>query len=1091
MKTAFAFAALVGYAAAECPNACSGHGTCGAKDSCSCYQNYQGNDCSERTCYFGLAHVDSPKGDLNADGLVSGPLTTVITGSEVYPWGTTEQFPNANSNEGHFYMECSNKGICDRKTGTCDCFDGYTGTACARAACPNDCSGHGTCESIKELAEMRSFDTTAHDVPTTRAANSNTGQDYNAAIEESYSYDLWDADKTMGCKCDPVYYGADCSLKKCKYGVDPLFYDSTDGAIHQTTVVHLGSTGGCTGATCATQASTAASAANTGGNIRYPTNIAGDFKIIFYDVFGEKYVTKALSAINSGTGALTPADVERALEALPNGVISTDNTDVTGTPPPAVSVAMQNKAGTVSTVGGFGGGAIGVAATPTPTPSTIGTAVGAGLGTMGAGTASAFGASTVPAAVADGTGTGPEFTITFTTNPGILKSIEIDTSNIQNSGVADYWVANARQGQFSSRYSKNLGRVNTLVYGSQTLYTNTDLQADVVGHATTASSLIKVGGQEFRVTGEAATHLTLSEPYLGASITATLTDTGTRLGGARVYAQSAGVACTANCVTGFVASTRVLTLTGDFSAASFVGTWFRVSNAAGANNVDCVGQIESATATTITFKPGTSDCADFTITDGVGDVGTIAGTATNSVGGFYAAPVSGKAAEIHVAGVDTAIKANALVSGTGLSVGDCNFIAAKTGNPANTEVAVKASGGTSLLGGATFDCYPQNKFGPFSVVDSPIYRRTDNPNNQNIYKAPSDTGAAMTNNLMLTRGSAAAYIVEDAKSGGGGLAHAVVETVGTGATIGQLSDQGFTITAGPTAAAGEPVFVNGRGPMKAKVLGATDAILKIDDVATGFNKFFPRAVAAGADAVSISWPVFKGLAADGETGVVSGGVLLLDGRRYRIKTRGTGAGMTGRSYVELSENYAGGSLEKLCDDCGVEGIATSTGPTVMQSVNTYAAAGSEVAGVLLNQVNLFDRIVAEGFIHEDFLTTVVGETAVAAVDGTTDPSRLLQLSVGGAYGSAAGASAWTGGNLASKTAAAGNGLALYRTRYGAKGAVTPTIVTEVDTATNPANTYQYVAQCSNRGTCDASTGVCKCFKGYANDNCNKQNMLAM
>merc|ERR1719262_2089801 len=112
--------------------------------------------------------------------MVSGPLTTVITGSEVYPWGTTEQYPNADANEGHFYMECSNKGICDRKSGTCDCFDGYEGTACVRASCPNDCSGHGTCESIKELA----------------------------------------------CKCDPVYYGADCSLKKCKYGVDPLFYDN-------------------------------------------------------------------------------------------------------------------------------------------------------------------------------------------------------------------------------------------------------------------------------------------------------------------------------------------------------------------------------------------------------------------------------------------------------------------------------------------------------------------------------------------------------------------------------------------------------------------------------------------------------------------------------------------------------------------------------------------------------------------------------------------------------------------------------------------------------------------------------------------------
>ena len=42
-----------------------------------------------------------------------------------------------------------------------------------------------------------------------------------------------------------------------------------------------------------------------------------------------------------------------------------------------------------------------------------------------------------------------------------------------------------------------------------------------------------------------------------------------------------------------------------------------------------------------------------------------------------------------------------------------------------------------------------------------------------------------------------------------------------------------------------------------------------------------------------------------------------------------------------------------------------------------------------------------------------------------------------------------------------------------------------------ANTYKYVAQCANRGTCDSATGVCKCFKGYANDNCNKQNMLAM
>merc|ERR1711935_1273352 len=40
------------------------------------------------------------------------------------------------------------------------------------------------------------------------------------------------------------------------------------------------------------------------------------------------------------------------------------------------------------------------------------------------------------------------------------------------------------------------------------------------------------------------------------------------------------------------------------------------------------------------------------------------------------------------------------------------------------------------------------------------------------------------------------------------------------------------------------------------------------------------------------------------------------------------------------------------------------------------------------------------------------------------------------------------------------------------------------------STYQYVSQCANRGSCDSSSGICKCFKGYSNDNCDTQNMLA-
>merc|ERR1719456_1636360 len=156
----------------------------------------------------------------------------------------------------------------------------------------------------------------------------------------------------MGCKCDPVYYGADCSLKKCKYGVDPLFYDNVDGVIRQTTVVHLGSQGSGKG------------------------DISGTFKIIFYDVFGEKYVTKAINAA-SGTTALA---VREALEALPNGVISANNQDVTGTPPAAVTVSAQGNAGTITTDGCSGAGV----------------------------------------------SYGSEYTIAFKSNPGVLKGIELD-----------------------------------------------------------------------------------------------------------------------------------------------------------------------------------------------------------------------------------------------------------------------------------------------------------------------------------------------------------------------------------------------------------------------------------------------------------------------------------------------------------------------------------------------------------------------------------------------------------------------------------------------------------------------------------------
>ena len=68
LLVALAGAALLGMVAAECPNSCSGHGTCGANDMCYCSRNFQGSDCSERTCPYEFAFITTPQGDLNMDG---------------------------------------------------------------------------------------------------------------------------------------------------------------------------------------------------------------------------------------------------------------------------------------------------------------------------------------------------------------------------------------------------------------------------------------------------------------------------------------------------------------------------------------------------------------------------------------------------------------------------------------------------------------------------------------------------------------------------------------------------------------------------------------------------------------------------------------------------------------------------------------------------------------------------------------------------------------------------------------------------------------------------------------------------------------
>lgn len=278
MLSVLSFFLFIGSAIAECPNACSSHGRCGAYDMCLCYRNWMANDCSERVCSFGLAHVDTPKGDLDASGgALTGPSVTVATNNDIYPYGTTEEFPAMTdsrgtvlSNTAHYYMECSNKGVCDRASGTCGCFAGYEGTACQRASCPNSCSGHGVCQTISEFAAA----------------------DYNNI------YKLWDKDATMACNCDPGYYGPDCSSRTCKHGFDPLYNDDGFATVRYSNWTYV-----------------IYATPSLGATSLVSTTFNGNYSITFYDSNGEDWQT---DPIDIGASCAT---VITALESLPNNVV--------------------------------------------------------------------------------------------------------------------------------------------------------------------------------------------------------------------------------------------------------------------------------------------------------------------------------------------------------------------------------------------------------------------------------------------------------------------------------------------------------------------------------------------------------------------------------------------------------------------------------------------------------------------------------------------------------------------------------------------------------------------------------------------------
>ena len=315
-------------------------------------------------------------------------------------WETWDgSFNAAGVDEGHFYMECSNRGVCDRTSGECQCFPGYQGSGCARMECPGNagaCNGHGLCRTVNELrrlvpqkllgftisgtagsaALVPSVNPQTHTytsnvdgvtsksmlglaVGDTLRVGSREGEEHTVASITSTgitlsralsrttafgtilylvpAYDIWDGDKNRACDCDAGYTGPACADRLCPRGADPMNWYTTAGPT-----------------TKGDDGNTEYYFRNEKQNIYLETTrgqLSGTFTLTFTDAFGQRWTTTPIH-INERLASkayvsVTAKTVVTFTQALPQGalevgdflMIGDERQEVTGVHPNAETTA--------------------------------------------------------------------------------------------------------------------------------------------------------------------------------------------------------------------------------------------------------------------------------------------------------------------------------------------------------------------------------------------------------------------------------------------------------------------------------------------------------------------------------------------------------------------------------------------------------------------------------------------------------------------------------------------------------------------------------------------------------------------------------